>query len=76
METYIASSTVAGASFNEYQSMPTTDISEEGDYSILTKESDGTFTRRLKDGTTIRYNASRPDDIKDRQKWQYLYIHT
>jgi RHS repeat-associated protein len=73
---YIAS-TDTGAIFTMNISSPTQRyISPEGDYSILTKESDGTFNRRLKDGTTIRYNAQGLMTSKtDRNGNTYAYTH-
>ncbi len=73
---YIAS-TDTGAIFTMNISSPTQRyISPEGDYSILTKESDGTFTRRLKDGTVITYNASGLMASKtDRNGNTYTYTH-
>ena len=73
---YIAS-TDTGAIFTMNISSPTQRYtSPEGDYSILTKESDGTFNRRLKDGTTIRYNANGLMTSKtDRNGNTYTYTH-
>ncbi len=71
----LVSSTTAGAIIS-IKPDTLTYQSPEGDYSVLTKEATGTFTRRLKDGTTIRYNAQGLITSKtDKNGNTYTYTH-